>query len=230
VSAGKHHWWRWLLGAAVGLVVLVVGAAFVYIHFIEAPAKPALVIGATGPVGASLTAPQVDGKWAIAPGSQAGYRVHEVLAGLDNKAVGRTTAVTGTFTISGTSVQAGGFTVDLRKVTSDSGQRDAQFNGRIMDTAQFPNAVFTLTSPIALASLPKTNQTITVKATGTLAMHGVTKPVSFSMNAVDTGSQLVVQGEIPVLFADWNISNPSFGSFVTTDDHGVVEFKLLTQK
>lgn len=230
MAAAKHHWWRWLIGAVAGVAVLVVGGAFVYIHFIEAPAKPALVLGKTGPVGAALTAAQVDGTWNVTTGSQAGYRVKEVLAGLDNQAVGRTGSVTGRFVIAATSVTSATFAVDLRTVTSDSGQRDAQFNGRIMDTAQFPTATFTLTTPIALGSLPKVNQSVTVKAAGTLAMHGVTKPVTFSMSAVDTGKALIVQGEIPVVFATWNIDNPSFGGFVKTEDHGLVEFRLLTRK
>jgi polyisoprenoid-binding protein YceI len=230
VSTGKHHWWRWVLGAAVGVVVLVVGGAFVYIHFIEAKPKPALQLGVTGPVGAALTPAAVDGTWTVAPGSRAGYRVQEVLAGLNNTAVGRTGSVTGTFTVSGTTVQAGTFSVDLRTVTSDSGQRDAQFNGRIMDTAQFPTAKFVLTQPISLGALPKTNQSITVTATGTLTMHGETKPVTFTMHAVDTGSRLIVQGDIPVVFADWNIDNPSFAGFVKVQNNGLVEFKLLTKK
>jgi len=29
-----------------------------------------------------------------------------------------------------------------------------------------------------------------------------------------------------VKFADYGIGNPSFGSFVTTDNHGVLEFLL----
>jgi polyisoprenoid-binding protein YceI len=219
-----------LLGAAVGVVVLVFGGAFVYIHFIEATPKPALALGVTGPVGGQLTPAQVDGTWSIAPGSQAGYRVKEVLAGLDNTAVGRTSSVTGSLTISGKSVQAGTFKVDLRSVTSDSGQRDAQFSGRIMDTAQFPTATFTLTQPIELGSLPKANQSIAVKATGTLTMHGQTKPVTFTMDAVDTGRELVVQGEIPVVFANWNISNPSFAGFVKVENNGLVEFRLLTNR
>jgi hypothetical protein len=31
---------------------------------------------------------------------------------------------------------------------------------------------------------------------------------------------------MPVTFADYGIGNPSFGSFVTTENHGVLEFLL----
>jgi polyisoprenoid-binding protein YceI len=156
--------------------------------------------------------------------------VHETLAGQSNEAVGRTSSVTGHLTISGTTVTVATFTVDLRTVTSDSGQRDGQFNGRIMNTAQFPNAVFTLSRPIALKALPKVNQVVSVKGVGTLAMHGVTRSVTATMQARDTGSTIQVAGSIPVLFSSWNIANPSFSGFVTTDNHGLVEFSLVTTK
>ena len=38
--------------------------------------------------------------------------------------------------------------------------------------------------------------------------------------------KIEISGSIPVKFADYGIGNPSFGSFVTTEDHGVLEFLL----
>jgi polyisoprenoid-binding protein YceI len=229
------RWLRWVIGAAVAVVVLAVGGAFVYIHFIESPPAAKLTLapdstGSPAPVGPAVGAGAADGTWTIGHGSLAGYRVQEVLAGQNNTAVGRTSSVTGHLTISGASVTAATFTVDLRTVTSDSGQRDGQFNGRIMNTAQFPNAVFTLTKPIALGTLPKVNQIVHVTGVGTLAMHGVTKTVTATIQARDTGATIQVAGSIPVLFSDWSIANPSFSGFVTTKNHGLVEFSLVTTK
>jgi polyisoprenoid-binding protein YceI len=231
---GGRRWWRWLIGAVVGVAVLVFAGAFVYIHFIESPAPPKLTVSpssaSSAPVGAALTKTQVDGKWVVGTGSVAGYRVQEVLAGQNNTAVGRTSSVTGSLQISGTDVTTASFAVDLRTVTSDSGQRDAQFNGRIMDTAQFPTATFTLTKPMSLGSVPKVNQTLNLTGVGTLAMHGVTKPVTVTLQAEDTGSAIVVAGQIPVVFANWNIANPSFSGFVTTKSTGTIEVRLVTKK
>jgi polyisoprenoid-binding protein YceI len=228
---GGRRWGRWIIAAVVVLVVLGVGVPFVYIHFIEGPAPAKLALSTTTPApGGSLSAKQIDGKWVVGSGSQAGYRVQEVLAGQDNTAVGRTTKVTGSLQIASKVVSAASFTVDMRTVVSDQSQRDDQFNGRIMDTAQFPDATFTLTKPIALGTIPRLNQTITVKAAGTLAMHGVTKPVTASMQARDTGSAIEISGDIPVVFANWDIANPSFGSFVKTQSNGLVEFLLNTTR
>ncbi len=45
----------------------------------------------------------------------------------------------------------------MTTVKSDRSQRDGQFQGRIMDTSQFPTGTFTLTSPVELAPVPKDN-------------------------------------------------------------------------
>jgi hypothetical protein len=39
-----------------------------------------------------------------------------------------------------------------------------------------------------------------------------------------------VAGDIPVLFSDYNIQNPSFAGFVTTQDHGLLEFLLILSR
>ena len=44
------------------------------------------------------------------------------------------------------------------------------------------------------------------------------------------GTQIEVAGDIPVLFSDYNIQNPSFAGFVTTQDHGLLEFLLVFTK
>ena len=230
MAAGSvRHWKRWIIGGVAAIAVLLVGGPFVYIHFIEgkAPAKLSLSSQPTVPVaaGSSTASSTVDGTWNVTSGSQAGYRVNEVLFGQSATAVGRTTAVTGSIAISGTTVSTGNFTVDLTKVSSDRSQRDSQFQGRIMNTSSFPTAMFTLTQPIALGPLPASGATVTESATGTLTMHGATKPVTFSVTARRNGAQIQVSGSIPVTFANWNIPNPTFGP-VSTDDHGTMEFLL----
>ena len=56
-------------------------------------------------------------------------------------------------------------------------------------------------------------------------MHGVSRSVTFSVEARYTGSTIEVSGSIPVLFSNWDIANPSFGP-VTTQSSGTVEFLL----
>jgi polyisoprenoid-binding protein YceI len=219
-------------------VLITVGGPFVYIHFIEGKAPPPLSIrnqpsattgtgvpGGTSPASAADASTSIDGAWKVISGSQVGYRVTEVLFGQNNTAVGRTSSVTGSITIQGSNVTAGDFTVDMTTVKSDRSQRDNQFHGRIMDTASYPTATFTLSKPIELGTIPADGATVSEQATGTLTLHGTTRAVTFQVQARRTGSTIAVSGSIPVIFANWNIPSPSFGP-VTTEDHGTLEFLL----
>ena len=148
-----------LAGAAATVVVLAVGGTFVYFHFISGPTPAPLGLKSTsGPssspsAGGSGTA-SVGGTWKTTTGSVVGYRVKEVLFGQNHTAVGRTSSITGHVTISGTTVTAAGFTVQMATIKSDESQRDVQFRGRIMDTSAYPTGTLTLTKPIALGALP----------------------------------------------------------------------------
>lgn len=242
---------RWLIGGLVALAILVVGGTWLYIHVIEGPAPaplslkaaaastPAASSPAPGSAGTassgtrpSGTGPSgtVAGTWRVTSGSIVGYRVNEVLAGQNNVAVGRTSAISGTMTIRGTTATAASFSVQMATIKSDQSERDAQFNGRIMDTATYPTGTLTLTSPIALGNLPADGVIRTYTATGNLALHGHARSVTFSLQAERTSAGIEVSGSIPIVFADWDIPNPSFTGFVTTQNHGLLEFLIKFSK
>ncbi len=232
--ARGRRWGRWVLGGVAAALIVFVGGPFLYIHVIEGKAAAPLSLATqtttpttgAGNVASSSTGASVDGSWKVASGSVAGYRIKETLFGQSNTAVGRTSAITGSFTISGTSVTTGSFTADLTKVTSDQSQRDDQFQNRIMDTSQFPTATFALTQPIRIGTLPATGVQLSASATGTLMLHGVTKSVTFTVQAERAGTTIKVSGSIPVTFADYGISNPSGGP-ASTASNGIMEFLLV---
>jgi polyisoprenoid-binding protein YceI len=245
-----RHWLRWLIGAIVVLVVLGVGGPFVYIHFFNGSTPAALSLptasssasssaSGTTPAGtataSTAASASLAGTYSVGSGSVVGYRVNEVLLGQSTTAVGRTSSVTGHLTIVGTTATGAAFSVPMATVHSDKSQRDAQFDGRIMDVAQYPTGIFTLTSPIDLAPLPATGVIKSYTATGKLTLHGATRTVTFTLTAErstakDGGAQIEVVGHIPVLFSDYNVQNPSVGGFVTTQDNGLLEFLLVFSK
>ena len=157
-----RHWLRWLIGAIAAAVVLAAAGPFIYIHFFNsAPAALSLSPSSSGAASSSASSTaaantastgSVAGTWTVGSGSVVGYRVNEVLLGQNATAVGRTTSVTGHLTIAGTTATAASFSVPMATVHSDKSQRDAQFDGGIMDVAQYPAGAFTLTAPIGLAS------------------------------------------------------------------------------
>jgi polyisoprenoid-binding protein YceI len=222
-----RHFVRWIVGAVALVAVLALGGPYVYINFIEGEAPPALA--ATKSTAVRPATGTVAGNWQVAEGSEAGYRVEEVLNGQSTTATGRTAAVTGDLTTTPTQVTEAKFTVDLTKVVSDQTRRDAQFRDRIMQTSQFPTASFTLVDPIELAELATVAGTRTVDVHGTLALHGTTKDVTVPLTVVRSGATFTISGQVPVVFADYKIDNPSFG-FVRTEDHGIIEVLLHLAK
>jgi polyisoprenoid-binding protein YceI len=225
----------WLAGAAVAVVVLVVGGVFVYIHFISGPAPAPLSLKSASSAAATTSPAAVPagtlaGSWRVTSGSVVGYRVNEVLAGQNNVAVGRTGDVSGSMSVKGTTVTAASFTVQMATIKSDESARDDQFNGRIMQTATYPTGTLKLTAPISLAPVPADGVIRTYRATADLTLHGQTRPVTFPLEAERTSAGVEVSGSIPITFANWGISNPSFAGFVTTQNHGELEFLIKFSK
>jgi len=228
-TSSRRRWTIVGIVAAV-LIVVVVGGPFAYIHFFSGstPAKLSISNGSASGTTTTLghaTAP-LDGTWKVSSGSQAGYRVSEILFGQSATAVGRTSSVTGQMVIAANQVTSATFTVDMTTVHSNRSERDSQFQGRIMNTAQFPHATFTTSAPITLSPVPANGVLVHPTATGKLTLHGVTNSVTVPLSARRTGNVIQVSGSIPVTFADYQINNPSAAGVVTTQDHGTVEFLL----
>jgi len=231
---GNRKWF--LLGIPVALLVLAVVGPYVYIHFIQSDPPPKLTLD-TSPTASSSSgsdpsssaaAPtgSVDGTWTATSDSIVGYRVKEVLLGQSTEAVGRTNSVTGTFTLSGTTVSGAAFTVQMATVKSDEDRRDSQFTGRLMETSKFPTGTFKLTSPITLSAVPTDSTVVDATATGDLTLHGVTNSVTFTLKAQRAGANIKVNGEIPITFTDYDISNPT-NQTASVGDSGTLEFLIV---
>ena len=224
-------WKRWVLIGVAGVLVVVVGGPLVYFNLIAEDAPAALTVGTTTP-NPTATAPApatLDGTWTVGEGSVAGYRVKEILFGQSKEAVGRTSKITGTFTLDGTTVDTAAFTVDMASMTSDQERRDGQFRGRIMDVSTYPTSTFELTQPIVLASIPAEGVQGTTKATGELTLRGTTKTVTFDLTGRRTGGTIEISGSLEIVFEEWDIPNPSGGPAQTSDE-GVLEFLLVFTK
>jgi polyisoprenoid-binding protein YceI len=220
-----------LLAVSIALGLLALGAVagpYVYIHFIEGAPPKKLTFATTDSTSAATpSAPTtVDGAWKVAGGSTVGYRVPETIMGQGTTAVGRTARVTGHLSIAGASARSADFTVDVASVASDAQQRDRDYRS-IMDAATIRTARFSLTRPIALGTIPADLQEITVPVTGKLTLHGLTKPVTFTLKARRNGARIEVNGSIPITFSDYKIANPSIAGAISVGDRGELEFLLV---
>ncbi len=193
------------------------------------PSSTPTAVVSVAPGTAESAAPDVGPTWTATDASELGYRVKEVLFGVDTEAVGRTHEVTGTLSIEGTQVVTTEFSVPVASITSDEKRRDNRFKGNIMSADQFPTAAFVLTAPIELGAEPAEGLELTTSATGDLTLRGVTNSVTFDVTAKLENGKIGVLGSIPVVFADYEIANPSFGG-IKTEDTGLVEFVLVFEQ
>lgn len=216
---------RKILIAVVALAVLVVGGSWLFIW--SEDSEPKLTIDSTSNTTLKPGADDgtSEGTWKASSASIVQYRVKETLFGASAEAVGKTSDIDGSIVINGTTVDTAKFTVDMTTITSGKSQRDGQFQGRIMNTSQFPTSSFELTSPITLSSVEQDKE-ITATATGKLTLHGVTKTVTFDVVAKRVTGAIKVNGSIPVHFEDYDINNPSGGPAQVGDD-GTLEFTLV---
>ncbi|MDI9916241.1 YceI family protein [Rhodococcus sp. IEGM 1379] len=219
----KKIWW---IGGAVVLIVLgLLVGPWAYGKFVAEDDAPAAVVSTQGAEAASGS---IDGTWTVAAGqgdnqTSAGYTVHEVLNGASVTVVGTTGDVSGNATIAGEKLTAGEITVQVATIATDSGRRDSQFTGNVMETSTYPTATFTINSPVDLSSVPTDGTTATVTVLGTLTLKGVSKPVSVDMTVLHSGDALIASGSIPVTWTDFGVEPPSLG-FVTVDGSGSVDF------
>ena len=217
---------RWAV-TGLALAAVVVGAGPpVFFHLFDgnSPARlrlPAAVNASSAP----LAPGPVSGTWTATTGSQAGYRVDEILLGQHHTAVGRTSKVSGGLVISGSVVTAADFTVDMASVRSDQPSRDAQFTGYIMKTYDYPHASFHLTRSIDLGRVPAPGHIVRAEATGQLNLRNVTRTITFPLQAERVGNTIDLNAEIPITFSDWHIPNPSF-AVTEVGRTGVIEILL----
>lgn len=224
-----------VLGVVAAAVLAFVVAPWVYINVIRDDAPDRLTLATTPTTTGEVETVSPDepfdpsGEWLIVDESVVGYRVDEVLFGQNVTAVGRTEEVTGSIVIAGESVEQGGFVVDMTTLVSDSSRRDGQVNGRILQTATYPQATFDLTAPIALPLVAFDGEPVQVEATGSLTLLDVTRDVTVMLDVQLVDDTINVVGAIPIVFSEWNIPDPSTGG-ISVEPEGLLEFSLVMRQ
>jgi polyisoprenoid-binding protein YceI len=243
------------LGALVLVAAIAGGAGLVYLFLRGAP-PPAVGLSSpspatSGPASTGGTVPvaspaagttagpgggALDGTWTVDTSigsfsdfssSFVGYRVNETFANSKaNTAVGRTPSVGGTLTLSGSTITGVEITANLSRLKSDDDRRDGRLREQAIETNEFPEATFHLTTPIDLGSLPADGATISADAIGDLTLHGVTRQVTVPIQARLSGDVVTVTGSLEIAFADYNIEKPTSFLVLSIEDHGVMELQL----
>jgi polyisoprenoid-binding protein YceI len=211
------------------LALALIGGAVFWFEF-RSNAKPVAAIVKSA---VKVSGP-LDGTWTVvadpagpdATSSWVGYRISEQLAGLSHTDVGRSRVIAGTMTIRNTTVSQVSMTADASKLATDVALRDNSVR-TILDTTKYPNATFVSSAPVVLSRVPKPGELIETKVHGVLTLHGVSRSIVAPLQARWDGSRVQVIGEIPIVFADYQIAIPAIAGLVKADDHGTLELQLF---
>lgn len=204
----------------------------------DAPPEAALVDRDVADGGGDDTA---DGRWVVVADEEAfaGFRIVEHFSGgIDNTAVVRSPAATGSALVEGTTVDDIEIEVDLTRLESQDsvppgvpgiGNRVDQLRGDGLEIDTFPTATFVLTEPISLSAPPAIGESIAAEATGDLTVHGVTRTVTIPIEARWSGDVIDLAGTLAVALANHGMDPPN-RPFVEVDDVGTLEFQLVLER
>lgn len=222
-----------LIYISISAAIIIVGGPWLYTSlFRDEPLNPFNETSISND-GVTATTGEIElsGDWKLIAESQVGYRIKERIALKTFETVGRSSEVTGSLKILDSQITQTTFEVDMKTFQSDSGGRDAQFNGRIMDTEKYPTANFVLTEPITLVEKPLNGLTVNNTATGNLTIRGTTKEVTLPLSSTLQNSVITVIGQIQIQFDEWKIPNPSVPLvFIYTEPNCILEFSLKFEK
>jgi len=167
--------------------------------------------------------------------SEARYRAREQLLGrsLPNDAVGRTNAVEGqiVFSSDGTiDSERSRFTVDLRTLQSDETRRDNYIKQNTLEVDRYPNAEF---QPTAASGLPwplPSNGQLQFQLEGNLTVHGVTKPVTWNVQATVEEQRITGTATTQVTFEDFGMTPPRVPVVLSLEDTITLELDFTFER
>ena len=207
----RKRWKNLSRGRRVGLlglllVVLLCAGGYGYFALRTAGAPAPASLGDAPRSGAG----ELNGEW-ILPRENigfVGYRVREKLGVVPapNDAVGRTTTVRATMTVSDGRIEAAQVTADLTTVRSDEPGRDPAAQTALA-TDQFPEGRFRLVSPVDLGS-PTKGEEIRFSAHGRLTLRGISKEVDFPLEARWNGDTFQIAGQLEIRREDFDLEFP----------------------
>jgi polyisoprenoid-binding protein YceI len=225
VVVAAAGWWFFIREDAK----LATNAPAVPTDLVDATATPKASGGSAAPAPAGAVTFRI-----IADRSEAAYFVGETLAslGLPSTAKGTTNDVQGEFSLTGDGAAlapgTSSFTVGLTSLKSNESRRDSRVQ-TALQTSRFPKATFTISSVTGYnAAIPEgTEQTL--RLTGTMDLHGVQREVTWEVKAIRQGSVITALATVTIKFADFNITPPNIGGFVSVGDEATLQVQLVAQ-
>ncbi len=193
-------------------------------------AEPTDIPAATNPPPAAIPtepaapAAAADGRaFTVGEGSEATFTVNEKLAWLDlpNDAVMRTESLSGTVYLDG---RPSVINIDLHSLTSDANRRDRYVRQRMFPDN--PIATFTVNDLGDLPNPLPPGEVITREVTGELAVRGVVKPITFTVEARRDPDALFILGSATFTWDELEIPPPNIPGRIQVKDEVSVSVLL----
>lgn len=169
----------------------------------------------TAPSSSAAATPASGAAWTVNDASKATVRVREQLVGVNapSDAVLTVTGAKGSFTVNadGTFTSDSQISFALSTLKSDQSQRDGFIKQDTLRVSQFPTATFVPVKATGLTVPLPASGTFTFTLGGKLTIHGVTKDVTFDVQAKRDGAGLTAAATVdPTLkFEDFGMTAPS---------------------
>ena len=181
------------------------------------------------PAGAQAARPAPLRLSLAAQGNEARFVVREQLAGaeLPNDAVGVTSAITGGITLDARGLvdsSESRISVDLTTLTSDRPRRDNFIKRRTIVTDSFPAAELVVTGIKGLPPTLPASGTMTLVLTGTLTIHGVTRPTTWDVTARTEGESIIGKAVTRIKFGDFGMIQPRVAIVLSVVDDIRLEY------
>ncbi|HTX29830.1 MAG TPA: YceI family protein [Solirubrobacteraceae bacterium] len=225
---------RRLVAVAAGGILALVVAAFLVIYFVIFPTsspRPLSLSSSAASVPVS-SGGRLAGRWTIASGSVAGYRVREKLGFLpaEDDAVGRTSDITGDAILTergrAVTIAKASFTVAVNTLKSDQAMRDQHIRTIGIQSDTYPTATFKLTKPVALPATALDGSVVQVPVTGIFDIHGTSRTETLPVQMRLSSSSIEAVGSLTFPWSRFNMTAPSVGGFVSVENKATMEFDL----
>jgi len=113
----------------------------------------------------------------------------------------------GALNVDGASGRAGGeIVVNAKSGESGNDSRDSRMHREILETANYPDAVF---HPLRVEGKVSASGPLDVKVRGTLSVHGADHEIAVLVHAELSGATWKGSANFDVPYVDWGIKNPS---------------------
>lgn len=194
-------------------------------------ASPTVVAG--GGASSAQAAPIGTLHFTVSSGSEAAFTVNEKLTRLPapSDAIGKTQSISGDlYLMAGHGLAQSPpstFSVDLRTLTSDSSMRDNFIKQSTLQTSQFPMATYTTTGIDGFPTSYKEGDEVKVTISGTMQVHGVQKPVTWTGTARYAGGKLEAVVSTDVTMTEFGMTPPSVPIVQSVDDKVHLDLHLF---